>query len=313
MLELSVTLAEQAGSLDMLAARLQALGALRMQSGDWRGAVTLLGKSAQHAESLQLHGIHGPTLLALAQCHAQLHDPEQALTFYKRAADVLKEHGPPRQYMEARCGIGMAILLKGNLAEGMRLLEAALPEARGVLHPIALLTVTSNLATLYQHHENWEAAIRCLEEAVEACRQLGDPHRLAALLMQLGHARHMRPDKKGGEAAFSEAIAILREHGPSVDLATALTSLGAVRASARLNPHDAEGPLKEAVSVARQLTGPEGRRAQGTALANLGFFYLKVKRIEEAQGTLISAKGLLERDGQDPEVLEAVRGALRQF
>lgn len=314
MMERSVTLAEQAGSLDMLASRLQAVGGLRMQVGDWDGAAALLAKSARHAESLQLHGVLGPTLLGLGQCHSQRQDPEQAVSFYKRAVRVMQEHGPPRQHMEARCGLGMALILKGETDKGIKLLEATLAEVRSVApHPNILLTVTSNLGTLYQHQENWERATRCLEEAVQTCRQLGDPRRLTALLTQLGHCRYMRQDRKGCEAAFSEAIALLRERGPSAELATALSSLGAARADLGRSLPDAEALLKEAVDVARQISGPEGRGAQGSALANLGLFYAKTKRSEEAQGTLISAAGLLERDGQDPRRLAEVRAALKKL
>lgn len=158
----------------------------------------------------------------------QLHDPEGEADVYQQQAMLNLQRGryelavaQAAQLLDAWCPqspnlcgrilkvLGMARLRLGQVEEGVRDLEEALPLHRADGDAYTLANVLQDLALAYSRVGRLKDASACLQEVVALRRSLGGAAALALALNNLGCHYHRRSDYEQAQATFQEGLSVI--------------------------------------------------------------------------------------------------------
>ena len=112
---------------------------------------------------------------------------------------------------------GLLARASGDLVGSVARLEASrdLAEAEGDVE--MLIAALNNLGLVYGDLSDQEKAERLLEEALASCRAIGDRHREAALLSNLGDAQFALGRQDDAAASVKRSAQIMSEIGVDGD------------------------------------------------------------------------------------------------
>jgi DNA-binding SARP family transcriptional activator/tetratricopeptide (TPR) repeat protein len=202
------------------------------------------------------------------------HALARLLDYYTRAA-MLAESRLARQ-SQAASGPGPGTPPAPDLPDGPLALSWLRAERANLLACLDRVTragqhdrvvdLTAAVASLLRQDGPWSEAITRHEVAARAARESGDQPGQAHALNNLGIARELTGDFKGGTEDLEESLRLSRYHGDRLGQANALVNLGVVRHLTG-EYQGAEQALTEALRLYHDLGD---RRGQGSALVNLG-------------------------------------------
>jgi tetratricopeptide (TPR) repeat protein len=154
----------------------------------------------------------------------------------------------------------------------------------------------NTLASILEWKGQAKAAQQELEHALSIRQQLfGPTHFLVAdSLNRLGMTQFHQGHLQEAAQSHQRAIDILRQQGPSTELAAALNNLGNVL-RVQNKWKEAEGSINEAVAMSESLLGPNDP-AVAAALTNLGLMLESRKRYDEAARILARARAIDEKN-----------------
>jgi serine/threonine protein kinase/tetratricopeptide (TPR) repeat protein len=297
-----------------LAQTLTELGVVLTQKGDYVAAADRLERALSMRRRLlgTEHADVAVTLVELARIYQDLGQNDRAEPLQREALGIRQRVlGPEdRETAVSLSGLASVLRLKGDLdgAEAMlrqvldlnmRTRGAAHPNTGSTWHDLALVAIDRG------DHAGAESALR---RSIEIQRNgLGDRHpNVAMALNALAHVHVAQRDYTAAAAALSEALAIARSAFDADHQLVAIysTNLASVLI-ARGDVAGAEPLLREALRV-RMLAPdvvPSRRRtllaeawSVGAVRTALGATLIRLRRYEEAEATLLAARGELEAE-----------------
>lgn len=315
-----------------------------------RDAIPWLRTALLHARHAGWARQEAILLSALGQYHQDLHDPQSALPFYRRARRLAVRAEDPVLQAYAHNNLGAALRERGWLRGARRHLQTALDLWAETGDVNGQISTIHNLGLLYRELGDLPTAIGHLELAlgvsgtgVEREDEGTTLHALGMFLYQAGEpqralerleqalARQRRVQDRTGEAntlnsmglvchhlgdhpaalqAFGEALDIRRALADPQGTFDTLVSIGAVHASA--GEHErASGYYRGAEAVAQEIGDIE---RQATALNNLGAAAMESGRAREAVDAYLRALEAWGRAGSregQSATLEQHRPGLR--
>jgi predicted ATPase/DNA-binding SARP family transcriptional activator len=171
--------------------------------------------------------------------------------------------------------------LHGHLADGRRMLEAALAREASV-SPNLRAKALNGLGTLAGEQGDLSAAKRAFEESLALARSLGSPAAIAGALANLGNIDLFRGSLVAAQAKLEESVRLWRQVGDLRSLAVSLENLGCI-AVAQDRLDEAAELLAESEALARG-AGSE-RNIAGTLSARARALVL-LGELEEAAALL---------------------------
>jgi tetratricopeptide (TPR) repeat protein len=196
----------------------------------------------------------------LGACYWQHGDYGEALIAYRRSVAIAESSLPPHDYALAMGGLGGRLCERGDVAEGLPLLEKAvsiMEGADGLDHPEDAFTM-HRLARCYRdtHRREDEIAMHLMALALREQR-LGMTHPMVAnSLDYLGQALLAQKQPAQAIDQFERALHILEEarsdNGP--DAAVAMLGIGEGRL-AMGDPTGAIAPLERALALCAETMG----------------------------------------------------------
>jgi tetratricopeptide (TPR) repeat protein len=176
---------------------------------------------------------------------------------------------------EARAWLTRALALEGNVPTASR----------------AKALIAAGRAATW--HSDWSAAVELLEEAAEACRELGDVAGVGRCLGFIGHYRLFTGDPEGAAVALDEGVQLARSSGDRQSLARALSNA----AWSPLEAGDFDGARRmweEGAALARI----EGMKpALALCLIHVGYAEVLAGRVEQASSALSEGTALFDELG----------------
>ncbi|WP_433330202.1 ATP-binding protein [Spirillospora sp. CA-294931] len=153
--------------------------------------------------------------------------------------------------------------------------------------------VLSHLGTLYRETHRYDESVRCLDEAAEIFRRLGDVHGEGLVLRTLGHVQFWRRDLDDAQATLTRAIDLLRQAGDQAAEAWSHNNLCSVL-GALWRYDEAENHHHEALRLFHQIDHQQG---QAWAHNHLGRILGQYNRPDEAAHHNETALGIFEEIG----------------
>ena len=147
-----------------------------------------------------------------------------------------------------------------------------------------------------------------LQEQALAEKDGGDPAQQAMMYERLGRFRWNTGDTPGAEAAYTEALRLLRDEPPSAEQARVLSGYSQFLL-ASLHDHEAERYGQQALTMAREVGA---RAVEGHALNNLGAI-LGGHGDERGFELLREARAIAEELGASDEIMRAYRQEVGQL
>jgi tetratricopeptide (TPR) repeat protein len=142
----------------------------------------------------------------------------------------------------------------------------------------------------------YEEGLALLEESLAIAREIGDTHRIAAVLQPLGMALLGLGNSAAARGYVEEAVTLAREEGDKREYAAALNSLAQFhRALGALDP--AEPLYEEALSIAREIGD---RDTIAIALLNLAMVSIGRGVADRARKMLLEVLAIAAETGSKP-------------
>ncbi len=201
---------------------------------------------------------------------------EDTLRDFVRAAPVEKEGG---YCFEARYFLAEICFRMGKLEESLALTQTNLAEAERRMDRAWVSALHDALAEIYVNQDRFDLAEEHARRAYAVAAEIGDPHRQADALINLGRAHLGAARTEQARSIFQQALAITQAAGDRIFAVKAYIFLG--HSYGALN-HWAEAfaCFQAALDGVRSYGDRVG---EGVVLNNLGRALLRLGRLEEAE------------------------------
>jgi predicted ATPase/class 3 adenylate cyclase/Tfp pilus assembly protein PilF len=228
----------------------------------------------------------------------------------RRWLEEALEAGRRGSHLESRA---MALAGVGALARDqgdLDLAEEALEEGFELLGEETIepseakLYLLLSLGYVALEREDYSRAAELFDKRLALIREMGNGLLLASSIMSLATVTHKQGDLEQATELYEEGIDLFRERGDRLGLAMSLGNLGLVMYS-RGNLGRAAELAEEGVSLLREL-GAEAHIAVG--LCNLGWITLLQNYIDKASNFFEESLRLSSETGMEPVVLTALEG-----
>lgn len=152
---------------------------------------------------------------------------DQAIAHFNEASKVAQRQGDIREDARSAQYLGLTNAFKGNLEEALAHLNRALSifqelgnreEAAKTLNLLGGFT--------YRRLGRWDEAVRCIQEAIETCKNLGNQYHVGRGLNRLGEVFQSQGRWDEAESCHIQAMEICGRLRIKVAVAGALISLG---------------------------------------------------------------------------------------
>ncbi len=194
---------------------------------------------------------------------------DEALSFWKQAAQDYERAGKPRKRSEALVHVAQAEQSLGQLRPALQHLELALSLAQQAGDPVWMAFVQDGIGKAYFANRQPEAAAHHLFEALEIARAQEARGLMAAILNDLGIVRSFHQQYLDALAAFTESD--LLAQGADQPALAIRARLNAARVALRLKRHqDARLWLDQVYDQLKDLSASHDKT---TALITLGLLY----------------------------------------
>jgi tetratricopeptide (TPR) repeat protein len=265
---------------------------LALDRRDWEKAEALL--KGILADQQASERSRQTALVRLGQVYAEQYRWADAIAVLEQA-EVRIRSGQVGDFSLRRAAyeLGAAYLGAGELDKAEQYLERAVALAKAATSATGLAIAYNGLGTLYLQRRDVQQALAAFEAAL---RHLGaDEVVLAAQVYNnLGLAYAERSEWSKSAEQFQRSLEVKRNAGDSLGQALAMTNLARIRAN--------EDKLDDAVTITLQAVAifDDLRDWHNGALArqNLGRYYRRMNRIEEARRASEEARDLLIRLGR---------------
>jgi predicted ATPase/DNA-binding SARP family transcriptional activator len=181
----------------------------------------------------------------------------------------------------------------GHLESGLRLYDEALAAAPDAPTGVRVRALTG-AGILAGEHGDFGRSRAFFEEALQGARELGDPHRIASALGNLGNVAFYDEDHDRARALYTEALELRRAAGIERGTDVLLQNLGLI-ALAFDDLDDAERLLGEALEVAER---SGGRHTVAVSLRCLARVCVERGQLDQAHGLLERSMDIVRQIGQ---------------
>lgn len=174
--------------------------------------------------------------------------------------------------------------------------------------PAAIVAVSNELAGFYRASGKVDEAIRLSQNVLQALKNMGQEttENFAVALQNAANIMMVAGEKETALQMFRTAESILAYRGFSGDyrMAALCNNISALYREME-NYEEAEKAALRSLEII--MTMPEYRSEMATSLINLGEVQTRLKKYEEAKGTLEASMTIyeLETDGRDPHYAAA--------
>jgi len=220
-----------------------------MYKGSWQHALAAADEGIATGEKRADNGIIAFNAIMATLICLEMRDLPRAMTY----ANTTLAAAPTEYYRGfAYAGLAAALCYRGDLQQGIPILEQLLAVLRQTNHDIGLNLVAPHLADAYLRDGNLAAARDLLEEREQASSQRSAWFHNAAYRRRLAEVALATDDAAQGREWLLPAIQRLRDTGSENELAISLRVLG--EAERRLsNELTARGHFEEALDIFHRL------------------------------------------------------------
>jgi tetratricopeptide (TPR) repeat protein len=235
----------------------------------------------------------GRALARIARVHAGYGEAELAAEIASQALDAARQSGDTLGEAYACSTIAAALRQLGKLEQARGEIVQALGLLRTVRRPRLELESLELLAAIERAQGRTERALAVLEDALEACKRIGDERMLANVSCELGvlHEQLAEPERARGD--YERAMVALAHLGCRHEELGARLSAAAVRLELNDGGLVAE-LLDESLALARQLGD---RQSETLAAALLGVAEARADRFGHAERAFELAASLADGAG----------------
>ena len=191
----------------------QKLGNVYSRLGDWQAADSYLEAALTTADDLARVGV----LSDLAVNGYRSHRRSDSVDLADEALSLAHVVGNPTAIARASNVAGLLARSSGDLAGSVARFEASRDLAEAASDEAMLIAALNNLGLVHGDLAEHEKAERLLEAALTRCRAIGDRHREAALLSNLGDAQFALGRQDDAAASVKRSAQIMSEIGVDGD------------------------------------------------------------------------------------------------
>lgn len=186
------------------------LGRVYSRRGDWAVAFSFLDSALRTAGDTALRSAVRADLAIVAHRAGK---PASARKHAAAAQELAEEAGHLRARAYAANIAGLLARDAGDAERAVLLLGQSRDLAAAAGDVERVVAAMNNMALAYGDLDRHAEAVHILEEAVERCRKIGDRHREAALLSNLGDAQFAQGYRDAAAGSVKRSAAILSEIG----------------------------------------------------------------------------------------------------
>jgi len=289
--ETALAIARKIGERSTEMKSLSNIGHIRQDAGDYLAAIASYEAALTIAREIGDRQIEGNSLYNIGSAYLEQGRLDDALAQFEAALVIIREAGT--HLMEGRTlnNIGAVYKQQGHLEEAVTYYEQALAIAREADDRSGQARTLNNLGALYRDEQRYEEALLQYEAALEISREIGDRPNVAIVIHNIGGIYAAQGRYEDALERYEAALAIKRELG--MDSEVTLNSKGSVYVS-QGRYEAALLQYEEALSIAREVGN---RRAECSALYNIGFVYYRLGHYEEALRQYETVASLARENG----------------
>ena len=285
-----------------LAALYREIGSAYFEQGNIENAIPMLQEALHLMEAIApMKETEADLLSVRAMANICRGEREGGLKCFTQALGILQSKAGPTKEEKKKIAtilnsIGCERLALGEHRKAFQAFEEALRVLKerdgpaGGFAYVLVATILANMASTYETRGRYGSSLRCLEDCLRIQRlRLGDSDAVASTLTRIGNLCRDHGDFKRSEAAYEDALLLLRSlHGPHHPaVASVLHEMGDLMDD--VSQYDeAMDCFGACLDVRRKTLGPDHRdvadtlHSMGYVLHNRGDHVGAIKRFEDA-------------------------------